>query len=307
MRLSAGLVFRFGGRAHVQATTAPAPPAEVAKAAPEVGSPVVPKPLTLSCQADRSSVIAGDMVQVTATPEDDSHAPLTWTWTETGGVIIGSGSSVRVDTSGLVTGRYVVTAHATGAEGASVECSVNIDARTRTPLELKLALHSIYFPTAQPTVEDPSGGLLGSQKEILVTLAADFKTYLQTSPDARLLLEGHADPRASAEYNQALSQRRVDSARQFLIEQGIPAADIATKAFGEEQNLSDDQVRAEVASNPELTSEQRQKILDNLTTIILASNRRVDVLLTTTGQQSLRQYPFNAVDSLTLLRQDAPR
>ena len=36
-------------------------------------------------------------------------------------------------------------------------------------------------------------------------------------------------------------------------------------------------------------------------TIILASNRRVDVTLSTTGQESVRQFPFNAADSLTLI------
>jgi outer membrane protein OmpA-like peptidoglycan-associated protein len=153
----------------------------------------------------------------------------------------------------------------------------------------------------------PEEGLADSQKQILITLASDFRTYLASNPAARLLLEGHADPRASVEYNQALSERRVGTARQILIGQGVPAGDITTRAFGEEQNLSDDQVRVEVTANPELTPEQRQKLLDNLATIILASNRRVDVMLTTTGQQSIRQYPFNAADSLTLLSQDAPR
>jgi hypothetical protein len=42
-------------------------------------------------------------------------------------------------------------------------------------------------------------------------------------------------------------------------------------------------------------------------TILLASNRRVDVTLSTTGQQSVRQYPFNAADSLTLIRQKAEK
>jgi hypothetical protein len=36
-------------------------------------------------------------------------------------------------------------------------------------------------------------------------------------------------------------------------------------------------------------------------TIIFASNRRVDVTLSTTGQTSVRQFPFNAADSLTLI------
>jgi hypothetical protein len=36
-------------------------------------------------------------------------------------------------------------------------------------------------------------------------------------------------------------------------------------------------------------------------TIRMASNRRVDVTLSTTGQSSVRQFPFNAEDALTLI------
>jgi len=137
----------------------------------------------------------------------------------------------------------------------------------------------------------------------LLSLASDFRKYLEIKPDAHLTLEGHADPRASVEYNQALSERRVERTRSFLIEHGVPAANIETKAFGKQRNLTDTQVRDAVEQNPELTPEQRQRILKNMGTIILASNRRVDVTLSTTGQQSVRQYPFNAADSLTLLKQ----
>ena len=119
-----------------------------------------------------------------------------------------------------------------------------------------------------------------------------------------MILGSHADPRGSVEYNQALSERRVERARQFLTEHGVPAASLETNAFGKEQNLTDAQVRDAVEQNPELTPAERQRVLDNMTTIILASNRRVDITLSTTGQQSVRQYPFNAADSLTLLKQE---
>jgi hypothetical protein len=39
----------------------------------------------------------------------------------------------------------------------------------------------------------------------------------------------------------------------------------------------------------------------NLRAVVWANNRRVDVSLNTTGQKSVRQYPFNAKDSLELL------
>jgi len=86
-----------------------------------------------------------------------------------------------------------------------------------------------------------------------------------------------------------------------LIENGVPAASIETKGFGSQQNLTDDEVKAAVQQNPELNEADRQKFLKNMHAIILASNRRVDVVLSTTGQQSIRQFPFNAKDSLALI------
>jgi len=56
-----------------------------------------------------------------------------------------------------------------------------------------------------------------------------------------------------------------------------------------------------VAQNPDLSDAERAKVLRDLTVIVLAQNRRVDVTLSTTGQQSVRLYPFNAADSMTLL------
>ena len=119
-----------------------------------------------------------------------------------------------------------------------------------------------------------------------------------------MTLEGHADPRGSLKYNQGLTERRVNRTRQFLIGQGVPAANIQTKAFGKQRNLTDAEVKDAVERNPELSAADRQRVLSNMRTIILASNRRVDIILSNAGQASqgsVRQYPFNAADSLTLL------
>jgi outer membrane protein OmpA-like peptidoglycan-associated protein len=168
-------------------------------------------------------------------------------------------------------------------------------------LEQKLALHSVYFPTAQPSPANPKGGLLKSQQDILSELASDFQKYVQAKPDAHLILEGHADPRGGQEYNQKLSERRVERVKSFLVEHGVPEANIDTKALGDQHNLTPDEVKASVEQNPDLTPGERTRILKNSRTIILASNRRVDVTLSTTGQTSVRQFPFNAADSLSLI------
>jgi hypothetical protein len=50
-----------------------------------------------------------------------------------------------------------------------------------------------------------------------------------------------------------------------------------------------------------LSPSDRDQMLSNLMVLVLANNRRVDVTLSTTGEQSVRRYPFNAKDYLALV------
>ena len=93
---------------------------------------------------------------------------------------------------------------------------------------------------------------------------------------------------------------RLSTTRRF------PNAAIDTRSLGKDQELTADQVKDLVAQNPDLSDAERAKVLRDLTVIVLAQNRRVDVTLSTTGQQSVRLYPFNAADSMTLLDKKAP-
>jgi hypothetical protein len=42
-------------------------------------------------------------------------------------------------------------------------------------------------------------------------------------------------------------------------------------------------------------------MMSHLQLMVLANNRRVDVTLSTTGEQSVKRYPFNAKDYLALI------
>jgi len=268
-------------------------------------------PPVISCSADPSTVQIGTSSTISCTCTSPDNASVTvGGWTASGGSVSSSGgNTAALNTSGASSGPITVCASCTDSRGLNTPATAQVMVENPPPspefqqLERRLSLHSIYFPTDQPFVAKPDGGLLASQEQTLISLADDFKKYLETKPDAHLTLEGHADPRASVEYNQALSERRVNRTKHFLIEHGVPEANIETKAFGEQRNLTEDQVRDAVEKNPELTPEQRQRVLDNLQTVLLASNRRVDITLSTTGQTSIREYPFNAADSLTLLQQ----
>ena len=168
-------------------------------------------------------------------------------------------------------------------------------------LEAKLALHSIYFPTAQPTVAKPTSGLLASQEVTLDELATNYKQYLTYKPDAKLILEGHADVRGAKDYNVKLSERRVERTKSYLVEKGVPEDHLETRAFGFEKNMSSEEVQKLIEADTTLSAAEKQKILKNVLTVRLANNRRVDVTLSTTGEQSERRFPFSAKDALTLL------
>jgi outer membrane protein OmpA-like peptidoglycan-associated protein len=271
-------------------------------------------PPTVSCSSSPATVEIGGSSTITATASSADGRRLTYSYASNGGSVTGNTSSAVVSTSGAQPGTITVICNVsddrTPPLQASSTATVNVQAPPppapveRTAIEKRLALHSIYFATAKPTPEHPDGGLAASQEKTLIALAGDFKTYMQDKPDARLTLEGHADSRGSAKFNQALSERRVDRTKRFLVEHGVPEASIQTEAFGVQQELTDVEVKSAVERNPELSAEERQKLLGNMNTIVLASNRRVDITLSIAGQkaqQSVREYPFNASDSLALL------
>jgi outer membrane protein OmpA-like peptidoglycan-associated protein len=259
------------------------------------------RPPTMSCSASPSSVKPGGHANITATANDPDNDPLTYSWETSGGQVAGTRSQVDLDTTGLAPSSYSVTGHVSDGRGGTATCRASVTVEAPPAVEAKLAIRSIYFPTAQPFPTKSDKGLVESQQKTLTSLANDFKEYLSFKPDAHLELQGHADHRGTPEYNQALSGRRVEITKRFLVAQGIPEANLTTKALGEEDNMTPEQVKALVEQHPNLTQEQRDKILKNLKMVTLAQNRRVDITLSATGQQSVRQFPFNAEDSLTLL------
>jgi outer membrane protein OmpA-like peptidoglycan-associated protein len=277
------------------------------------------RPPVISCSSDPASVTMGGSSTITSAASSPDGRRLTYSYTTSAGSVTGNTSTATLDTRGAQPGAITVICNVADDRHqpltASSSTTVNLQEPPPPPpdivaIEKRLALHSVYFATAKPRAEDPDAGLLPSQEKTLTTLASDFLIYIQVKPDARLTLKGHADPRGSVEYNQALSERRVDRVKGFLTTLGVPAANIQTEAFGKQENLTDKQVKEAVERNPELSPEDRQRVLNNMRTIILASNRRVDITLSNIGQasqQSVREYPFNAADSLTLLQEEGTR
>ena len=274
------------------------------------------EPPTLNCSANPTDLKPGDSSTITAQGVSPQNRPLTYSYQASAGTISGSGTTATYASTGAPSGPVQITCNVSDDKGhtATANASLNIQQPPPPPgpspeqirLEAKLALHSVFFPTALPTEKHPEGGLLESQQATLETLATDFKAYLQIKPDAHITLTGHADPRGSEEFNQKLTERRVNRVKQYLVEQGIPDSAVAVNAVGKNQVLSKDEVKALVDQNTELTDKEKKNTLRRLNVIFLAQNRRVDITLTNTGQQSVQLYPFNAKDASTLLSVSKP-
>lgn len=274
------------------------------------------EPPTISCAANPTTINPGESATITATAVSPQNRPLTYSYTATAGTVSGSGSTATYNSAGAPSGTTDVTCNVADDKGHSATANASLTIAPPPPppgpspeqvqLEHRLALHSVFFPTALPRATHPEGGLVESQQGTLTTLATDFKSYLAIKPNARITLTGHADVRGSAKFNQELTQRRVDRVKSFLVEQGVPASAIDTQAVGKEQQLSRDEVKNLIDENPELSDVDKKKMDHKLAVIYLAQNRRVDITLNNTGQQSVKLYPFNAADSKTLLSEKEP-
>jgi outer membrane protein OmpA-like peptidoglycan-associated protein len=262
-------------------------------------------PAVSSCAADPSTITVGQHSTITTTATDADNDQLTYSYTTSGGHVTGSGASAQFDSTGAAPGTYTITCTTSDGRGGEGHATTQVTVRPaveQQQLEQRLSLHSIYFPTAQPTENSPiTSGLLASQKTTLLALAGDFKKYLAFKPDAHLILQGHADPRGGPEYNKKLSERRVERTKAYLVANGVSADAIETQGLGEEQPMSPDQVKQAIDQDQNITAAQKAQLSKNAKVLALAQDRRVDVTLSTTGQTSVRQFPFNAEDALNLI------
>ena len=271
-----------------------------------------PRPPEISCSADPQTVVVGGTATIRSSASNPDNRKLTYSYRASAGDISGMDATATLNTAGTQPSPITVTCTVSDDRSPALSASATTTVAVEAPpppevpaevkeLEIKLSLHSIYFQTARPTEKDPSGGLLPSQEAVLTTLATGFNRYLTFKPDAHLILGGHADSRGTPEFNKRLTERRVDRAKNFLVEHGVPAGNIEVQSFGEDAQLNAEQVKQQIHDNPDLTEDERQQMLNNLTVIVLANNRRVDISLSTTGQQSVHRYPFNARDAMSLI------
>ena len=102
-------------------------------------------------------------------------------------------------------------------------------------IELK---QTIFFATAKDRILPKSFPLLNE-----VALA------LRDNPGFNVSIEGHTDSQGQGGVNQKLSQRRAESVRRYLIEQGISADRLQAVGYGEDRPIEDNRTAAGRTAN----------------------------------------------------------
>lgn len=72
---------------------------------------------------------------------------------------------------------------------------------------------------------------------------------LRDNPGVRLVIEGHCDERGTVEYNQALGERRAQTARDYLVNAGIDGARLSVISYGKERPFATGSDEAAWAQN----------------------------------------------------------
>ena len=109
-------------------------------------------------------------------------------------------------------------------------------------LVAKAGSDSVYFGTDEFALDAAARATLTAQAQ-----------WLLANPNVRASIEGHADERGTREYNQALGERRANSARDFLVSQGVPAARLLVTSWGKERPVA-------TGSNEEAWAQNRRAV-----------------------------------------------
>ena len=101
-----------------------------------------------------------------------------------------------------------------------------------------IELDPVHFDTE-------SAKLLDRTKRSLDASAA----VLRRHPEIRLEIGGHADSRGPADYNMGLSERRAQSAHDYLVAQGVDPQRLTVRGYGETQPIASNETVEGLAKN----------------------------------------------------------
>lgn len=99
--------------------------------------------------------------------------------------------------------------------------------------------------------ENNSATLTAESRPVLIELASELRQH----PRLKLEVQGHTDSNGAAAYNLDLSQRRADAVKDYLVREGVPAARLISRGYGETRPTADNGTPAGRAANRRVVME----------------------------------------------------
>jgi PKD repeat protein len=104
--------------------------------------------------------------------------------------------------------------------------------------EKPVVLEGVHFQTNKAV-------LLPESAQILDRVAESLLAH----PEVKVEVGGHSDADGSDAYNLKLSTKRANSVREYLIQKGVPAAQLTARGYGETQPIADNKTPEGKATN----------------------------------------------------------
>jgi peptidoglycan-associated lipoprotein len=196
--------------------TPPPPPT------PPAPAPAPAKP-TVSFSADPSSINKGQSAKLTWSSTDANNVSIS---PEVGAVTPQGSTTVTPSDSTT----YTITASGPGGS-AEATAHVTVNAPPPPPVH-ESTFNELFAQEVKDAYFDYDKADIRADAQTALQHDADF---LKKYPQARIVIEGHCDERGSTEYNLALGDRRANAVKQYLVNLGVPAANINTVSYGKEK------------------------------------------------------------------------
>jgi len=230
------LLTMFATGCKKKAPPPPPPPPPVIKEAPP--PPKANAPAINQFSAEPSSIERGQSATLRWSVSDATDISI-----DNGIGAVQANGNRRVFPSSSTT--YTLTATGPGGSGtATATVSVTAPAppaetkptttpRVDLPTRLSTEVQDAYFDYDKSDIREDARAALTRDADALKAIFNDF-------PSATVVVEGHCDERGSAEYNLGLGDRRATSARDFLVQLGVPADRLRTISYGKERPVCTD-------------------------------------------------------------------
>jgi peptidoglycan-associated lipoprotein len=197
----------------------------------EASAPEAPAPPAESTPAPTASI--------TVTPDTinpGQSAALNWTTTNATDVSIDGIGAVETSGTKTVSPTETTTYHLVArGDGGSTDATATLTIGQAQAPNTSTELTAAEFEqNVKPVFFDYDSYSMRPDAQSTITQDASF---LQSHPNAKILIAGYCDDRGSEEYNLALGQNRANSAKTALTQAGVDASRIRTISYGKEKQF----------------------------------------------------------------------